>query len=104
MKGSRLSEKTFELIKQMLMQGYSVKKIHQMLPAEVAVCEATIRKIDAATTYKEYCGEKEEEKPEKIIQVTPYPQTKEIVEAIGKTNILLESLFQIVKELSDSLK
>lgn len=102
--GVRMSEKTYELIKQMLIQGYSVKKVLQMLPDEIKVSDQTIRKVDKAATYDDYCGVKEEPKPEKVLQVTPYPQTKEIVEAINKTNILLESLFQLVKELTDSLK
>lgn len=105
MKGQKISEKTYELVKQMLIQGYSVKKVHQMLPEPIRICENSIYKIDKADTYDDFIGvKKEPEKPEKVIQVTPHAQTQEIVDAINRTNVLLESLFQIVKELNDSLK
>ena len=104
MKGYRISEKTFDLVKGMLSQGYSIKKIESMLPEEIKICANSIRKIDGSGTYAEYLGEKKEEpKPEKVVQITPYSQTKEVVEEIAKTNVLLESIFQMLKELMDSL-
>ena len=106
MKGVRLSEKSFELIKQMLLQGYSPKKVHQMLPEEIRVCLAVIHKVNNSATFDEYRGIKPEtvEAPEKVTMITPHAQTKEIVDAINRTNVLLESLFQIVKELKESLE
>lgn len=101
----RITEKTFDLIKGMLIQGYSVKKIEQMLPDEIKVSDFTIRKIDKVQNYAEYCGEKPEPKaPDKVVQITPHAQTQEVVDAINRTNILLESLFQVVNELCASLK
>lgn len=105
MKGVRLSEKSFELIKQMLLQGYSPKKVHQMLPEEIRVCLAVIHKVNNSATFDEYRGVKPEpEAPEKVTVITPHAQTKEVVDAINRTNVLLESLFQIVKELKESLE
>jgi transposase len=104
MKGIRISERTFELIKSMLTQGYSAKKISQMLPEEISVTTNTIYKVEKAATYDEYCGKRPEPKvPDKIVQITPYSQTQDVVDAINRTNVLLESLFQLVKELRDSL-
>lgn len=95
------------MIKGMLDSGNSPKKVLHILPDEIKVSENTIRKVSGSKDYDEYCGVKKEEPPkppEKAVQITPYAQTKEIVEAIGKTNILLESIFQMLKELNDSLK
>lgn len=89
----------------MLVQGYSAKKILQMLPDEIKVSLNTIYRIDKVATYEEYRGVRQEtDSPDKVTIITPHSQTKEIVEAINKTNILLESLFTIVKELNDSLR
>lgn len=104
MKGQRLSERTFELIKQMLVQGYSVKKVAQMLPEEIAVCQNTIHKINNAATYDEYCGVKPEPEKPDVKAYIPHAQSKEIVEEIQKTNIRLDSIFQMLKELVDLLK
>ena len=98
MRGQRLSEKSYELIKQMLVQGYSVKKVQQMLPDEISVSPQVIYRVNSSENYKDYLGVKEDE-PKKVVQVTPYTHTKEVVDAINRTNILLESLFQRVNDL-----
>lgn len=101
MKGTRISEGLYNMVKGWLKEGYSIPKIIKMLPDEVKVSSNTVRKIKEAEDYEAYCGIKKEEPekpPEKVLQITPYAQTKEIVEAIEKTNILLESIFQMMKE------
>lgn len=102
MKGQPLTEKSYELIKQMLIQGYSVKKVVQMLPDAIKVSPNVVYRVDKAATYDEYRGIKKEPEP-KIVPVMSKAQSADIVEAINKTNVLLESLFQMVKELCDSL-
>lgn len=102
MKGTRISEGLYNMVKGWLKEGYSISKIIKMLPDEVKVSANTVRKIKEAEDYEAYCGVKKEEPekpPEKVVQITPYVQTKEIVEAIGKTNILLESIFQMMNEM-----
>lgn len=106
-KGRTISEGLFNMVKNWLNGGYSVSKVLQMLPEEVKISHETVRKIRSSEDYDAYCGVKKEEPekpPEKAVQITPYAHTKEIVDAIGKTNILLESIFQMLKELNDSLK
>jgi len=104
MQGTRISEKTYELIKQMLLQGYSAKKLSQMLPAEISVSLNTIRKIDGAATYNEYCGVKPEPKaPEKPVQIVPYTSSREIVDAINATNEKLDRLCGMLASLLESL-
>lgn len=107
MKGTRISEGLYNMVKGWLKEGYSIPKIIKMLPDEVKVSPNTVRKIKEAEDYEAYCGIKKEEPekpPEKVVQITPYAQTKEIVEVIGKTNILLESIFQIGVEQDGELK
>ena len=104
MQGTRISDKTFALVKQMLNQGYSPKKVVQMLPDEIKVAVNTIRKIGNADTYDEYCGIKPEPKePEKVVAITPFSQTKDVIDAIERTNVRLDSIFQLLKELVESL-
>ena len=101
MKGTRISKSLFDMIKGLLAQGNSMNKVAALIPDEAKVSHNTIRKVSAAKDYDEYCGVKKEEPekpPEKAVQITPYAQTKEIVAAIEKTNILLESIFQMMKE------
>lgn len=106
MKGTRISEGLYNMIKGWLKEGYSKAKILKMLPDEAKVSPNTVRKVNETADYDDYCGvKKEPEKPpEKVVQITPYAQTKDIVEAIGKTNILLESIFQITNEQAEELK
>ena len=103
MKGTRISDKTYELIKGMLIQGYSVKKIVQMLLAEIAVSGETVRKCGRSANYQEYCGIKPEPKPEKVIQITPHAQSKEIVDAINATNEKLDRIGALLASLIESL-
>ena len=74
-----------------------------MLPDEIKVSLQVIYRVDRAATYADYCGVKEEPEKKEVPIYKTATQHQEVLEAIGKSNILLESLFQIVKELVDSL-
>lgn len=103
MQGQRLSEKTYELIKSMLVQGYSPKKVHQMMPDEIRVSMNVIYRVSNAATYDDYCGVKPEE-PEKKVVITPISQTKEIVSILESVNNRLDLLCQMLGEILTMLK
>lgn len=104
MKGTRISEKTFELIKRMLADGYSAKKIEQTLPDEIKVCRNIIYKVDKYGSYREYCGIAPEPVKEPKISMMPYAQSSEIIKAINGVQERLDSLCGMIGELIGLLK
>ena len=105
-KGTRLSQKTYDLIKGWLNEGFSTSKIMQLLPDEIRCSHTTISKINAAKDYDEYCGVKKEpeKEPEKKVQIVPFAQLEPVLDELRKANINAESQFQIQKEILEELK
>ena len=105
MKGQKLSEKQYELIKHLLTQGYSAKKVCQMLPDEVKVCQNTIVKVNNASTYNEYLGIKPEPDPvEEKPKYVPHAQVKEITDSIEKLGEHLTRIEGLFEELLSLLR
>ena len=105
-KGTRLSQKTYDLIKGWLNEGFSVAKIIQLLPDEIRCSHTTVSKINTSEDYDDYCGVKKEpdKEPEKKISIVPFAQLEPVLEELRKANISAESNFQIQKEILDELK
>ena len=104
-KGTRLSQKTYDLIKGWLNDGFSTSKITQLLPDEIRCSHTTISKINASKDYDDYCGVKKEEKePEKKVSIVPFAQLEPVLDELRKANVNAESQFQIQKEILEELK
>lgn len=99
-----MNEKTFELIKGLLNNGMSMKKIEQTLPDEIRVSRATIAKVDNAATYDEYIGKKPLPAPAPTqTMITPYAHSQKVCEAINGLGEKLDRLTELLEGLVNSL-